>query len=75
MLKGEKVLLRPMKRDDIARMHELSQDPELYVLNCAIPRPRLLRRLRRITRTDERTMTTLRILPLKRTANTSATSC
>jgi RimJ/RimL family protein N-acetyltransferase len=39
MFKGEKVLLRPMKREDIARMHELSQDPELYVLNCDYPRP------------------------------------
>lgn len=39
MFKGEKVLLRPMKREDIARMHELSQDPELYMLDCDYPRP------------------------------------
>lgn len=39
MLKGEKVLLRPMIRDDIARQHQFDQDPELYVLDGAEPRP------------------------------------
>ena len=38
MLKGEKVLLRPMKRDDIARQHEFDQDPELYGLDSTYPR-------------------------------------
>jgi RimJ/RimL family protein N-acetyltransferase len=38
MLKGEKVLLRPMKEDDIARQHEFNQDPELYVLDSTYPR-------------------------------------
>lgn len=37
MLKGEKVILRPMKVEDIPRMHEQGQDPELYVLNCDYP--------------------------------------
>lgn len=39
MFRGEKVLLRPMKREDIARQHEFNQDPELYVLDCDYPRP------------------------------------
>ena len=39
MFKGEKVLLRPIKKEDIARQHEFSQDPELYMLDCGIPRP------------------------------------
>jgi RimJ/RimL family protein N-acetyltransferase len=39
MFKGEKVLLRPMKQEDIGRQHEFNQDPELYVLDCDTPRP------------------------------------
>jgi RimJ/RimL family protein N-acetyltransferase len=37
MLKGEKVLLRPMRPDDIARQHEFNQDLELYGLDCDYP--------------------------------------
>jgi RimJ/RimL family protein N-acetyltransferase len=39
MFKGEKVLLRPMKREDVTRQHEFNQDPEIYVLDCDYPRP------------------------------------
>jgi RimJ/RimL family protein N-acetyltransferase len=39
MFKGEKVLLRPMKQEDVTRQHEFNQDPELYVLDCDYPRP------------------------------------
>ena len=38
MLKGEKVLLRPMKQEDVARQHEFFQDAELHVLDCDYPR-------------------------------------
>ena len=38
MLKGKKVLLRPMKQEDIARHHEFNQDPELYALDSTYPR-------------------------------------
>ncbi len=38
MLKGEKVILRPMNQDDIARQHEFNQDVELYGLDCECPR-------------------------------------
>ena len=38
MFKGEKVLLRPMKQEDVARQHEFNQDPELYGLDCDYPR-------------------------------------
>lgn len=37
MLKGEKVLLRSMKREDIARHHEFDQDIELYGLDSSRP--------------------------------------
>ena len=37
MLKGEKVLLRPMQEADIARQHELNQDVELYLLDGDYP--------------------------------------
>lgn len=30
MLKGQRVLLRPMTPEDIARQHEFKQDPDLY---------------------------------------------
>ena len=39
MLKGERVLLRPMKAEDVPRQHEFNQDMELYGLDCAVPRP------------------------------------
>ena len=38
MLKGKKVVLRPMRQDDIARQHEFNQDIELYGLDCDTPR-------------------------------------
>lgn len=38
MLQGEKVLLRPMKEDDVARQHEFNQDPELSLLDSSYPR-------------------------------------
>lgn len=38
MLKGERVVLRPMKQEDVARQHEFNQDMELYGLDCAAPR-------------------------------------
>jgi hypothetical protein len=38
VLKGSKVLLRPMKQDDIARQHAFDQDLELYGLDCVPPR-------------------------------------
>lgn len=38
MLKGERVLLRPMKPEDIPRQHEFNQDIEIYGLDCAVPR-------------------------------------
>jgi len=38
MLKGKKVLLRPMKQEDIVRQHEFNQDPELYALDSTYPR-------------------------------------
>ena len=38
MLKGERVLLRPVRQDDVARQHEFDQDLELYGLDCAAPR-------------------------------------
>ncbi len=37
MLKGERVILRPMSQDDIARQHEFNQDIELYGLDCDYP--------------------------------------
>ncbi|HKZ85603.1 MAG TPA: GNAT family N-acetyltransferase [Anaerolineae bacterium] len=38
MLKGERVLLRPMRQEDIARQHDFNQDPELYGLDSDYPR-------------------------------------
>ena len=38
MLKGQRVLLRPMQREDIAREHAFNQDVELYGLDCDYPR-------------------------------------
>lgn len=37
MLKGERVILRPMEEDDIAKQHEFNQDIELYGLDCEHP--------------------------------------
>jgi RimJ/RimL family protein N-acetyltransferase len=37
MLQGEKVLLRPMKAEDIARQHEFNQEPDLYLLDSTYP--------------------------------------
>src|SRR5512136_1426779 len=38
MLKGEKVILRPLRQDDVVRQHEFNQDLELYGLMGDIPR-------------------------------------
>src|SRR5262249_50681425 len=38
MLKGNRVLLRPTKPEDVARQHEFNQDLELYSLDCSAPR-------------------------------------
>jgi RimJ/RimL family protein N-acetyltransferase len=38
MLNGEKVLLRPMRQQDIDRQHEFNQDLELYGLDSTYPR-------------------------------------
>lgn len=38
MLQGERVLLRPMREEDIPRQHEFSQDRGLYGLDCDYPR-------------------------------------
>jgi RimJ/RimL family protein N-acetyltransferase len=38
MLKGDRVMLRPMRQEDIARQHEFNQDLELYGLDSAYPR-------------------------------------
>lgn len=37
MLKGEKVILRPMIEDDIERQHEFNQDLDLFLLNASLP--------------------------------------
>jgi RimJ/RimL family protein N-acetyltransferase len=38
MLKGQRVILRPMQQEDIARQHQFNQDLELYGLDSAYPR-------------------------------------
>lgn len=38
MLKGQRVLLRPMQREDITKQHAFNQDAELYGLDCDYPR-------------------------------------
>lgn len=38
MIKGERVLLRPMQEEDISRQHEFNQDLELYGLDSDFPR-------------------------------------
>ena len=42
MLKGEKVTLRPVEREDLKRIHELSQDVELSILARSEYQPRSL---------------------------------
>ena len=37
MIKGERVILRPMKPEDITRQHEFEQDLELYGLDSDYP--------------------------------------
>jgi RimJ/RimL family protein N-acetyltransferase len=44
MLKGEKVTLRPMERDDLKRIHEMRQDVELMILAFGDWQPRPLAR-------------------------------
>ena len=39
MLKGERVLLRPMQQEDIARQHAFNQDVQLAGLECRTARP------------------------------------
>ena len=42
MLKGEKVTLRPVEREDLKRIQELSQDVELSILAGSEYQPRSL---------------------------------
>ena len=37
MFKGKRVLLRPMKKEDIPRQHEFYQDVDIYLLNAGLP--------------------------------------
>ena len=37
MLRGPRVLLRPMRREDIPRQHAFEQDLEIYGLDCSRP--------------------------------------
>ena len=41
MIKGERVTLRMMTKDDIPRQHEFDQDPELYTLDGSTILPAL----------------------------------
>jgi diamine N-acetyltransferase len=45
MLKGEKVTLRPLEREDLKRLHELKQDVELMLLASGNYQPRPLAQL------------------------------
>jgi diamine N-acetyltransferase len=45
MLKGEKVTLRPMERDDLKRIHEMRMDVELVILAFGEWEPRPLARM------------------------------
>jgi RimJ/RimL family protein N-acetyltransferase len=38
LLKSDRLMLRPMKREDIPRQHQFDQDLDLYGLDCAVPR-------------------------------------
>ncbi len=57
MLKGTKVVLRPMQQEDIIRQHEFNQDLELYGLDSTFPRVSSIERTQSFydsrTRTDE----------------------
>ncbi len=46
MFKGEKVILRPGKEEDIPRLYEFGQDAELFGLDCAPPYARSMERVR-----------------------------
>lgn len=46
MLKGERVLLRPLRLEDVARQHEFDQDIGLYALDSDLPRVRTLEQTR-----------------------------
>lgn len=46
MFKGEKVTLRPMKQEDVARQHEFDQDVEIFGLDCSVPRASTLEGIR-----------------------------
>ncbi|MCD4849157.1 MAG: GNAT family N-acetyltransferase [Candidatus Aegiribacteria sp.] len=37
MFKGERVLLRPVKKEDIPRQHEFYQDVDIHLLNAGLP--------------------------------------
>lgn len=45
MFKGQKVLLRATKREDMARQWEFENDPELYFLDGGRPRPSSMEQL------------------------------
>ena len=57
MLKSDRVLLRPMKPEDVARQHEFNQDLELYGLDSSSPRVASLEKAQAFyeerTRSDE----------------------
>ena len=59
MLRGSRLILRPMRRDDAARQHEFDQDLELYGLDCSLPQVAPLEQaeafLELVTRPDEST--------------------
>jgi hypothetical protein len=46
MFKGDRVLLRPTREDDLPRIHQFAQDVELAGLDCGVPRPRSIERVR-----------------------------
>lgn len=48
MLKGQRLLLRPMTLDDVSKIHEFYQDIELYGLDSAAPRTTTWERTRSI---------------------------
>jgi RimJ/RimL family protein N-acetyltransferase len=46
MFKGEKVILRPTEEEDIPRLYEFAQDPELAGLDCGYPYAASIERVR-----------------------------
>jgi RimJ/RimL family protein N-acetyltransferase len=46
MFKGEKVILREMKEEDIPRLYEFAQDVELAGLDCGVPTATSMERIR-----------------------------